>query len=383
MIIKQRLCPSRLYYCKCPHSMTPSYITIHNTANDASASNEINYMLSNTRQVSYHYAVDDKEAVQGLPLNRNGWHAGNPDYKGGNARTGNLHSIGIEICYSRSGGARFDAAERNAAYLTAMLLKKYGLGIDRVRRHYDWSRKNCPHRTMAKGWQRFLNMVAAELKALGGNPGKIVVSESTPSYSSGSAAGFSVGRTYTIMAKSGLKVRTGAGTGYSQKRTTQLTASGRQHAKPGKYAVLAYGTRVTVQSVKTLSNGQVWVRIPSGWICAKQGGKVYLGGAASVSGKKVVYTSSGKASSYSVGKTYTLKTALKVRKGAGTGYAQKLKKNLTSGGQAAALNQKYAVLKMGARVTCQAVKVLANGEVWIRIPSGWICARQNGKAYVA
>ena len=383
MIIKQRLCPSKLYYCKCPYSMSPSYITIHNTANDASASNEINYMLSNTKKVSYHYAVDDKEAIQALPLNRNGFHAGD----GGGS--GNRRSIGIEICYSKSGGSRFDAAEQNAAYLTALLLKKYGWGINRVKRHRDWASKYCPHRTMDRGWQRFLNMVSVQLKALGGKPGNIVVSESTTSHTSGSAAGFAVGKTYTIIASSGLKVRTGAGTGYSQKLTTQLTASGRQHAKSGKYAVLAYGTRVTIQAVKTLSNGQVWVKIPSGWICAKQGSKTYLGVAAakstskSTSTTKTVSTSSGKSSSYSVGKTYTLKTALKVRKGAGTSYAQKLKKNLTSGGQAAALNQKYAVLKAGTKVTCQAVKVLANGEVWIQIPSGWICAKQNGKAYVA
>lgn len=300
---------------------------------------------------------------------------------------GNRKSIGIEICYSKSGGSRFDAAEQNAAYLTALLLKKYGWGISRVKRHRDWMNKYCPHRTMDRGWQRFLNMVSAQLTALGGKPGTIVISESTTSHTSGSAAGFAVGKTYTIIANSGLKVRTGAGTGYSQKLTTQLTASGRQHAKSGKYAVLAYGTRVTVQSVKTLSNGQVWVKIPSGWICAKQGGKTYLSAAAakstSKSTTKAVSTSSGKSSSYSVGKTYKLQTALKVRKGAGTSYAQKLKKNLTSGGQAAALNQKYAVLKAGTKVTCQAVKVLANGEVWIQIPSGWICARQNGKAYVA
>ena len=152
--------PSGKYGKKSPYKMTPQYVTVHNTANDASARNEANYMRNNSSSTSYHVAVDDKEVVRCLPFDRNAFHAGD----GGNG-TGNRKSIGIEICYSRSGGARFDAAEQNAAAYIASLLKSYGWGIDRVRRHKDWSGKDCPHRTMAYGWQRFLNMVTA---AMGG-----------------------------------------------------------------------------------------------------------------------------------------------------------------------------------------------------------------------
>ena len=74
--IVQQLVPSSKYGIKCPYAMTPQGITIHNTANDASAQNEIAYMTNNDQEVSYHYAVDDVEAIQGLPLDRNGWHAG-------------------------------------------------------------------------------------------------------------------------------------------------------------------------------------------------------------------------------------------------------------------------------------------------------------------
>ena len=56
--------------------MVPKYIVIHNTYNDASAENEINYMISNNNVVSFHYAVDDKEVIQGVPLDRNTWNAG-------------------------------------------------------------------------------------------------------------------------------------------------------------------------------------------------------------------------------------------------------------------------------------------------------------------
>lgn len=145
--------PTSKYGIKCPFSMNPEYITVHNTANDASAMAEISYMQGNNYETSFHYAVDDYRVVQGLPLDRNGWHAGD-----GNG-PGNRKSIGIEICYSLSGGNRFIQAERNGAWLVAQLLKERGWGIDRVKKHQDWSGKYCPHRTLDMGWDRFLNMV--------------------------------------------------------------------------------------------------------------------------------------------------------------------------------------------------------------------------------
>lgn len=158
MEIKQKLVSSSKYSVKCPYSMTPIGICIHNTANDASAANEISYMISNNNEVSFHIAVDDKEAIQGIPFNRNAWHAGD-----GGSGTGNRKYIAIEICYSKSGGTRFTNAEKNAAKLTAQLLKKYGWNINNVKKHQDFSGKYCPHRTLDLGWQRFLNMISAEL----------------------------------------------------------------------------------------------------------------------------------------------------------------------------------------------------------------------------
>eukprot|EP00703_Trepomonas_sp_PC1_P004826 JAP91780.1 N-acetylmuramoyl-L-alanine amidase [Trepomonas sp. PC1] len=154
---EKNMCPSSKYSIKSPYTMTPSYITIHNTANDASARNEISYMNSNNNQVSFHVAVDDKMAVQGLPYTRNAWHAG--DGRG----NGNMKSIGIEICYSKSGGARYKAAENNAAIVAATLMKQFNIPIGNVRQHFNWSGKNCPHRMRAEGgWNAFINKVKAE-----------------------------------------------------------------------------------------------------------------------------------------------------------------------------------------------------------------------------
>lgn len=96
--VKKNFVSEAKYALKCPNHMDAEYITIHNTANDASAANEISYMIGNTSSTSFHFAVDDKEVIQGLPLNRNAWHTGD-----GTNGTGNRKSIGVEICYSKSG----------------------------------------------------------------------------------------------------------------------------------------------------------------------------------------------------------------------------------------------------------------------------------------
>ena len=160
--IVQDLVSESKYRTQCPYSMTPEYITIHNTANDASALNEIAYMKRNNYN-SYHFAVDDVEARQGLPLDRNNFSCGD----GANG-TGNRKSIAIEICYSKSGGARYVQAEENCVQLVAYLLKKYGLGVDRVKKHQDWSGKYCPHRILAENrWESFKDRVR---QAMGGTP---------------------------------------------------------------------------------------------------------------------------------------------------------------------------------------------------------------------
>ena len=151
--IRENLVPKDKYAIKCPYTRTPTRVVIHNTANDAPAANEISYMRYNDLEISFHYAVDDVNIVQGIPENRNAWASGDVHGKG------NMEGIHIEICYSKSGGEKFDKAEQNAAEFTASLLKKYGWGIDKVTKHRDYDGKYCPHRTLDRGWQRFLSMV--------------------------------------------------------------------------------------------------------------------------------------------------------------------------------------------------------------------------------
>lgn len=143
--IRKMLVDPSKYSIKCPYPMVPKYITFHNTANDASANDEISYMIRNDNEVSYHIAVDDKEAVQGLPFDRNGWHAGDKD------GDGNRKSIGVEICYSKSGGPKYYQAEDNAAIVIAQLMRQFNIPIENVVPHQHWSGKYCPHRMLDEG----------------------------------------------------------------------------------------------------------------------------------------------------------------------------------------------------------------------------------------
>ena len=142
-------------------SMNPEYITIHSTGNSSStARNERNWLTnpSNTRTASWHIVVDEKEAIEAIPLNEVAWHAGD-----GGSGTGNRKSTGIEICES---GDR-QRTLQNTVKLVAKLLKERGWGADRLRRHYDWNKKICPRIFYDGGkwtaWEQFKQAVQKEL----------------------------------------------------------------------------------------------------------------------------------------------------------------------------------------------------------------------------
>lgn len=166
MQITNVICPESKYSTKCPDVTEKDGISIHNTYNDASAMSEVSYMIGRPEKVSFHAAVDNYRIVTGLPFDRSCYASGD-----GRRGKGNAHKINIEICYSKSGGEQFEEAEKLAAEYTAYLLKQYGWGIDRVKKHQDFANKYCPHRTLDMGWQRFLNMISSYLedKSVSGN----------------------------------------------------------------------------------------------------------------------------------------------------------------------------------------------------------------------
>lgn len=210
-IIKNYVDKSK-YSLKCPYDMKPSRIVVHNTANDASARNEVYYMTRNSSSTGFHYAVDDKEIVQGIPENRNAFHAGD-----GNKGKGNREGIAIEICYSKSGGERFAKAELKAIDLIVHLLKKYNWSIEQVTKHQDYSGKYCPHRTLDLGWSRFIKQIEKRLSTGSGNLYKVNVE--TLNYREGAGTQYKIkgqvkkGEVYTIVEIKGNfgKLKSGAG----------------------------------------------------------------------------------------------------------------------------------------------------------------------------
>lgn len=86
-------------------------------------------------------------------------------------------------------------------------------------------------------------------------------------------------------------------------------------------------------------------------------------------------------SEFKVGAVYTLAVNVKVRDGAGTSCRQKLRSELTPDGQAHAVKQSAAVLITGTKVTVQELKAVS-GDIWARIPSGWIALRYQGQRFV-
>ena len=91
---------------------------------------------------------------------------------------------------------------------------------------------------------------------------------STPAVSSTT---YTTGEYVTVVG--GLNVRTGAGTGYSKKSKSQLTADGQKHSNAA--GQLNSGTPVTVTKVLKDSGGNTWGLIPSGWICLEWNRKPY------------------------------------------------------------------------------------------------------------
>lgn len=143
--------------------MQPNTITIHSTANPRStAQNERDNLNrpGNTSSTGFHIVVDEKEAIECIPLNKVAYHAGDGRHGQGNSR-----SISIEMCES---GNR-DKVIQNTVKLTAKMLHERNWGLNELKRHYDWSGKNCPrilNYNNWQGWDKFKADVEKEMTKL-------------------------------------------------------------------------------------------------------------------------------------------------------------------------------------------------------------------------
>lgn len=176
-----------------------NYITLHNTglvdvkANNFHRSLKRENALTNGRQASWTFTVDDVEIYQEVPTSWETWHSGTSN--------GNKNSISIEMCMW-SDKEKQRKTYDNSARLVAELMKMHKISIDKVVQHYNWSKKNCPEYLRASkhgyNWAWFIELVK---KYYNGN----IVNDTT-----------STNTEYIVKVTADvLNVRSGAGTGYA------------------------------------------------------------------------------------------------------------------------------------------------------------------------
>lgn len=143
------------------------YLVYHYTGNDGDkAANNAAYFQNNIVKASAHYFVDDTTVYLSVPELKVAWAVGgskyaNADKTGGGTMYGvinNTNSISIEMCDTIRNGV-YQASEAtlaNAAALGRALMKKYGIPIENVYRHFDVTGKHCPsYLVNAQKWAEF------------------------------------------------------------------------------------------------------------------------------------------------------------------------------------------------------------------------------------
>ena len=135
------------------------YLVIHFTANDGdSAKNNADYFAREAPGASAHFFVDEREIWQSVQEKDIAWHCGTRGmYFHPYCR--NANSLGVELCSRKRGEKYYFAPEtvKNAQQFVRSLMKRYGIPMENVVRHYDVTHKNCPAPFVedAGAWQKF------------------------------------------------------------------------------------------------------------------------------------------------------------------------------------------------------------------------------------
>lgn len=174
--LRQLIVPAGRYGRHIEFPLHATYITIHSTDNPgATALQHARGMAAGafrgktkwnrTGYMTWHFTVDDVQAIQSLPLNIQGEHA---DHDG----PGNTSSIGIEICEFHNPQRQAAAIER-AARLAAWLARDRGIALDHIVPHQHWpqwhfhgNQKNCPRILLEHGvpgprWAAFIRRIGS------------------------------------------------------------------------------------------------------------------------------------------------------------------------------------------------------------------------------
>ena len=130
------------------------YIVVHDTGNPsrgANATAHYNYFNGGDRSSSADFFVDDTQVLCVNDYYKYyTWHCG--DGRGKYGIT-NRNSVGIEFCINVDSNR--DKTLTRTAQLVRELMQELNIPIDRVVRHYDASRKNCPQSMSGNGWAQW------------------------------------------------------------------------------------------------------------------------------------------------------------------------------------------------------------------------------------
>lgn len=129
-------------YNKSRRNGSVRHIVIHNTGGDGSALANCKFFAGGNRDSSADYFVDPDGTIWEYNDPSSGyytWAVGDGRGKYGITNAASCH---IEVV--TPGGAFTEAQIRSVTELVSMLRSKFGVPADRVVRHYDASRKQCP-----------------------------------------------------------------------------------------------------------------------------------------------------------------------------------------------------------------------------------------------
>lgn len=144
-----------------PRKEKIKYIVVHDTGNKgkgADAKAHFNYFNGGNRGSSADIFVDDNSAWYVNDYTKYyTWHCG--DGKGKYGAT-NSNSIGVEMCINADGN--YEKALENTVQVVKEMMQEFNIPLNRVIRHFDASRKNCPQ-SMSKNnwelWEKFKKLI--------------------------------------------------------------------------------------------------------------------------------------------------------------------------------------------------------------------------------
>lgn len=147
----QKLSANPANYGSSRNAASIRYLIYHYTANrtDRAVSNA-RYFKNNIVKASAHYFVDEQEIFQSVDDLLTAYSVGGAKWSdcrstGGGSMYGritNANSISIEMCSTN--GTISESTLQNAVKLGKELMRKYGIPISNVYRHFDVNGKHCP-----------------------------------------------------------------------------------------------------------------------------------------------------------------------------------------------------------------------------------------------